>query len=290
MRLRARWRALCSCQRSRNSTRDAKNVEELEPPRNLQENTTLLLHRRRTTARNVRRRAKSNRKHRKTPQFLLIETISKAFDSFAHPDVIPVVRAGHAHVAELFHGPTGSFKDVALSVYGKIVENHLETTRRRVTILNSTTGDTGSAAIRSVLGGTRVRIVVMYPAGKISDIQELQMATVDAPNVKVFRVDGTSDEIDGVVKTLFCDEEFGREQSLGSFSSINVGRLVCQIAHFFYIYLKTCVDVGDEVLVAIPTGGGGHIVTGTIATRMGLPLKFLLATNENDTATRFVSK
>ena len=205
---------------------------------------------------------------------------------FDHPDIIPVEKIGPVHVAEMWHGPTGAFKDLALTVVGRLVEHFLQKRKQTATVFVATSGDTGSAAIHSVMGSENIHIFVLYPRGRISRVQELQMTTVDAPNVTVYSTDGTSDDGDIPVKKLFADAEFVKKHNPVCINSVNVGRVLIQAAHFVYSYLRVCPSVDREVLFCVPTGGMGNITGGYIAYMMGLPVRFLAGVNENDVVCR----
>lgn len=193
---------------------------------------------------------------------------------------------GVFNIAEMWHGPTGAFKDIALSVVGRLVDHFLKKQVKKAHVIVSTSGDTGSAAIHSVLGSKNVNIIVWYPRKRVSRVQELQMTTVDAPNVKVFSADGTSDDIDVPMKSIFADPDFVAKYNLVCFNSVNVARVILQAAHFIYIYLKVCPGVDHEVTFCVPSGGLGNIASGVIAHTMGLPIKFVSAVNENDIVDR----
>ena len=189
-------------------------------------------------------------------------------------------------VAEMWHGPTGAFKDIALPAVGRLADFFLKKSGRKATIVVSTAGDTGSAAIHSVLGSKNINIIVWYPRHDVSRVQELQMTTVDAPNVKVFSADGTCDDNDAVVKCLYSDKEFVSKYNLTSFNSVNIGRVIVQVVHFVYLYLKVCPGVDREVTFCVPSGGMGNSEGGVIARTMGVPLRLVCAVNENDIADR----
>lgn len=218
--------------------------------------------------------------------FFFTGIMDECYAQFSHPEVIPVRKVGPIHVVELWHGPTGAFKDLALSVVGRLADHFLKKQGKRATVLVGTSGDTGSAAIHSVLGSKNIDIVVLYPKGRVTRVQELQMTTVNAPNVKVYSVVGTSDDADIPIKKLFADAEFIKKHTLLSLNSINVGRVLFQAVHFIYTYLRVCPAVDKEVLFSIPSGGLGNITGGYIAYLMGLPIRFLAAVNENDVVHR----
>ena len=127
------------------------------------------------------------------------------FSKSDSPEIIPVSKLGSLLVAELWHGPTGAFKDLALSVVGRLADLFLRKQGKKATVLVGTSGDTGSASIHSVLGSQNVNIIVLYPRGRITCVKELQMTTVNAPNVKVYSLDGTSDHLDIPIKKLFAE-------------------------------------------------------------------------------------
>ena len=205
------------------------------------------------------------------------------YSKFDDPSaVISTVKLGSLVLAELWHGPTGAFKDLSLSVMGKMVDFFLRKRNKRSTILVSTSGDTGSAAIQSVLGSKHIQIVVMYPRHMVSRMQELQMTTVDATNVHVFSVDGSSDDSNGVIASLQADMEFYKEYNITVFNSSNICRILVQSIHFAYLYLKQCPEVDKTITFCVPTGGMGNASSGMFIRSLGLPIKFLLAVNEND--------
>ena len=136
--------------------------------------------------------------------------VAAAYATFDHPDVCPVVELGDLHVLELFWGPTLAFKDVALQLVGRLFDHELAARDQRATIVVATSGDTGSAAIEACVGRDRLDIVVLHPAGRVSDVQRRQMTTVDAPNVHNVAVEGTFDDCQDLVKALFADLELPR--------------------------------------------------------------------------------
>jgi len=128
------------------------------------------------------------------------EVMDGCFSKFDSPEVIPVSKIGSILVAELWHGPTGAFKDLVLSVVGRLADLFLQKQGKKATVLVGTSGDTGGASIHSVLGSQNINIIVLYPRGRVTRIQELQMTTVSAPNVKVYSVDGTLHDLDIPIK------------------------------------------------------------------------------------------
>ena len=158
------------------------------------------------------------------------------------------------NVAEMWHGPTSSFKDLALTAFGRLVDFFLKKNRRKAVVITVTSGDTGSAAVHSVLGSENINIALWYPRNDVTHVQELQMTTIDSPNAKVFAVDGTVDDIDAVVKRLYADREFVSQYNLTTLNSINICRVILQTVHFTYLYLKVCPGQHgsrDNILCAI---------------------------------------
>ncbi|MBI2438815.1 MAG: threonine synthase, partial [Lentisphaerae bacterium] len=217
--------------------------------------------------------------------------ISDSYAAFRHPQVAPVVAVDGVHILELFHGPTLAFKDIALHFLGRLFEYYLARSGRRLNILAATSGDTGSAAIAGVRGRAGLRIFVLYPQGRISPMQELQMTTVPDDNVFCMAVRGSFDDCQNIVKTIFRDLKFRDRYELGAVNSINWARLLAQIVYYFYGVFQVMARTGARaVQVAVPTGNFGDIFAGYLALRMGLPIsRLILATNENDSLAGFFS-
>ncbi len=223
------------------------------------------------------------------PDVDLRNLTNRSYSAFRHPEVTPVVSVNGIHILELFHGPTLSFKDVALQWLGLLFDYWLSKSGQNLNILAATSGDTGSAAIYGVKGRQRMKIFVLYPYGKISPIQELQMTTVPDNNVFCIAVEGSFDDCQNVAKTIFRDLAFKDRCVLGAVNSINWARILAQIVYYFYAAFRVMEQCGAEyVRFAVPTGNFGDIFAGYLACRMGLPVKKLvLASNENDILSRF---
>lgn len=221
----------------------------------------------------------------------LDQLLETAYSKFAHPDIAPIVSLKSGiNIMELFHGKTWSFKDLALSCIGQFLQYFLNRDNKHVTILVGTTGDTGSAAIEAVRGLSSVDMIVMYPDGRVSEVQERQMISVLDDNVHVFNVEGTADDIDIFIKPCFLDTEFAGEHNLCSINSINWARIMIQMVHYFHAYLQLCdEDCSDEVQIIIPTGACGNVTSGIVAQKMGLPIKLVCAVNSNDIVHRMLS-
>lgn len=184
----------------------------------------------------------------------------------------------------MWHGPTGSFKDLALGLLPRLVNFFPEEKGEHATVVVVTSGDTGPAAIHGVLGSDNMHIIVFYPKGRVDRAQELQMSTVDTENVTVYGGEGAiCDDGDTIVNRIITDVELSRKHSLLSLNSSNIGRVLIQAVHYFYTYLKACSSVGDVVLMSVPSGSCGNLASGVLAQKMGLPIKFLVGVNHNDT-------
>lgn len=191
-------------------------------------------------------------------------------------------------------GPTLAFKDLGLQILGQLLQYFLAQDRQNLLVLVGTSGDTGSAAIEAVKGLNNVDIMVLYPLkeyANISLVQELQMTSCNTErNVDVLAVEGTSDDLDVPMEILFRDAEYKREHRLGSINSVNIARVLAQVVHYFYSFLRVCPAAAGMASFFVPTGAAGHISAGVLAVQMGLPAERLCAaTNENDIMHQFIS-
>jgi threonine synthase len=216
----------------------------------------------------------------------LLQMCRDAYATFRHPATVPLVQIGPDQwIMELFHGPTLAFKDVALQLVGRMFDHVLSARSERVMIVGATSGDTGSAAIDGVKGCSNVDIVILYPDGRVSDVQRKQMTTVDAPNVHTVAVEGTFDDCQDLVKAMFNDPAFRHEMNLSAVNSINWARVMAQI-----VYYVAAIDaLGQQPLAfSVPTGNFGNVLAGWIAREMGSPIQSLIVgSNSNDILTRF---
>nr|KAF6445370.1 threonine synthase like 2 [Molossus molossus] len=234
--------------------------------------------------------------------------VQRAFSRFRHRDVVPLSRLRNGlNVLELWHGVTYAFKDLSLCCTAQFLQYFLEKRGTHVTVVVGTSGDTGSAAIESVQGTESVDIVVLLPQGHCTKIQELQMTTAQGENVRVFGVEGNSDELDQPIKALFADEAFVRKHNLMSLNSINWARVLVQMAHHFFAYFRCAPSLDGPLLppveVVVPTGAAGNLAVsslrsrcsllssaGCIAQKMGLPIRLVAAVNRNDVIHRAVQR
>lgn len=196
---------------------------------------------------------------------------------------------------ELFHGPTFAFKDVALQMLGNFFEYFLETGSNggRLAVLGATSGDTGSAAIAGLRGKKGIHCIILFPNGRVSEIQERQMTTVPDSNIHCVAVEGTFDDCQDLVKASFDTPAFRDMVHLGAVNSINWCRVLAQTTYYFWTYLRVTDKHKDikEVHFAVPTGNFGDILAGYYSKLMGLPVgKLIVATNENDILHRFFTK
>ncbi len=223
------------------------------------------------------------------PEDDLAGLVERAYRETFDGGVAPISRVGDLHVLELWHGPTLSFKDVALQMLGNLFEYVLAARGGRLNILAATSGDTGSAAICGVRGRAGINIFVMHPAGRVSPIQERQMTSVLDDNVHNIALAGSFDDCQRIMKTLAGDLEFKREMSLGAVNSVNWARVMAQIVYYFSSSLAVTEQTGAAtVRVCVPTGNFGNILAGWYAVQMGAPIsQLVLATNENDILARF---
>ena len=210
----------------------------------------------------------------------------ESYAGFGHADVAPLREAGSLQVLELFHGPTLAFKDFALQFLGELFSHILLERGQTLNILGATSGDTGSAAIHAMRGRPGIRVLIMFPDGRTSPLQELQMTTVLDNNIFNLAVDGSFDDCQQLLKSVFNDLPFKQTFSLGAVNSVNWARVLAQVVYYFWAWYQ--LRCPAEFDVTVPTGNFGNIFAGYLAKKMGLPLGRLnLATNDNDILARF---
>lgn len=201
----------------------------------------------------------------------------------------PVVRLkDHDYVLELFHGPSLAFKDFGARFMSRIMAYFLKDDEKMLDVLVATSGDTGGAVALGFLGVPNTRVTILYPKGKVSDIQELQLCT-NGQNIHAIEVQGTFDDCQHLVKQAFADEELNTKLRLTSANSINISRLIPQTFYYFNAYAQLLNQGKKKVVFVVPSGNFGNIAAGLLAYKMGLPVKqFIAATNVNDTVPRFL--
>ncbi|KIN73375.1 threonine synthase [Sulfitobacter guttiformis] len=218
------------------------------------------------------------------------DLIAKAYAGFGHASRAPLKELAPNHfLLELFHGPTLAFKDFAMQLIGQMFQLALGRKGERVTIVGATSGDTGSAAIEAFRGLDNVDVVILYPHGRVSEVQRRQMTTPSESNVHALAVDGDFDDCQARLKDMFNDFEFRDGVKLAGVNSINWGRVLAQVVYYF----TSAVSLGApdrKVSFTVPTGNFGDIFAGYIAKKMGLPIEQLIvATNQNDILHRCLS-
>ena len=217
----------------------------------------------------------------------LEEVLNEAYDGFHHPAVVPLTQLGpDSFILELFHGPTLSFKDLAMQVVSRFMNRVLKRRGARATVIGATSGDTGAAAIEAFRGLDAIDIFILHPKGRISDVQRRQMTTALEPNVHNIAVEGTFDDCQAIVKMMFGDRALRERLGLTGVNSINFARILAQIPYYF----TTAVSLGaphQAVAFTVPTGNFGDIFAGYAARAMGLPVqRLVIATNLNDSLPR----
>ena len=212
---------------------------------------------------------------------------AEAYASFDHTAVAPLTQlTPGSFLLELFHGPTLAFKDVAMQLLARLYDHALARQGRRLTIVCATSGDTGGAAVEAFRGRANVRIVVLFPEGRISEAQRRFMTTAGETNVACLAVKGTFDDCQAMLKEMFRDAQFAKAVDLSGVNSINFARIAAQIVYYF----TAAAALGAphrHVAFAVPTGNFGDAYAGYAAHRMGLPVeRILVATNANDILAR----
>ncbi len=224
----------------------------------------------------------------------LMNCIEKAYDKkFDTEEIAPITKAEGAYYLELFHGATIAFKDMALSILPHLLTTSAKknNVKNEIVILTATSGDTGKAAMAGFADVPGTKIIVFYPKGGVSPIQEKQMVTQKGENTFVVGINGNFDEAQSGVKAIFSNKELAEEMNhagyqFSSANSINIGRLVPQVVYYVYAYAKLLangeIEAGEKINVVVPTGNFGNILAAYYAKNMGLPInKFVCASNEN---------
>ncbi|MFL5071629.1 MAG: threonine synthase [Xanthobacteraceae bacterium] len=221
------------------------------------------------------------------PEADLARLAREAYDTFRHPAVVPLVQYGtNCFLAELFHGPTLAFKDLAMQFVARLMSHVLSLRGERATIVGATSGDTGGAAVEAFRGRPQVDVVVLFPHGRISEVQRRMMTTASDDNVHAIAIEGTFDDCQAIVKGLFNHHGFRDRVRLSGVNSINWTRIVAQVVYYF----TAAVTLGSpyrKVAFTVPTGNFGDVLAGYVASRMGLPIdRLVIATNVNDILVR----
>ena len=228
--------------------------------------------------------------------------VDGAYDGkFEAEDVVPLVDAADTHFLELYHGRTAAFKDMALSILPYLLTTAIKKEKEdhKICILTATSGDTGKAALEGFADVEGTEIIVFYPNEGVSEVQERQMVSQEGANTHVFAINGNFDNAQSGVKAIFNDDKIAEELAakgvkLSSANSINIGRLVPQVAYYVYAYIKLvergAIKNGEPMNVVVPTGNFGNILAAYYAYKMGIPVnRFICASNENKVLTDFIN-
>lgn len=206
----------------------------------------------------------------------IADLVATTYRGFRHREVAPIREVGRdRYLLELFWGPTLSFKDYALQLVGGLFDRILAARNASITVLGATSGDTGSAAIEACRDRDAVDIAILYPDGRVSEVQRRQMTTVPASNVRAVAVEGTFDDCQDLVKATFADATLRDRFSLAAVNSINWARIVGQAAYYAYVGVR----LGRPFSVAVPTGNFGNVFAAYVARRAGVPIRRLMVGN-----------
>lgn len=221
------------------------------------------------------------------PRARLQQMVEEAYAGFAHDEVTPLTDLGDGqYFLELYHGPTLAFKDVAMQLLARLMDDALMRRGARATIIGATSGDTGGAAIEAFRNREAVDIFILFPDGRVSDVQRKQMTTPTDANVHTLSVAGTFDDCQALVKGMFNDAPFRKEMALAGVNSINWARVMAQITYYFVAASRLGAPE-KPVAFSVPTGNFGDIFAGYVAAQMGLPIaQLMIATNVNDILAR----
>ena len=217
------------------------------------------------------------------------EIIENSYKSFREKNVVIIKKIGKLNLLELFHGPTLAFKDIAMQVIGNMYEKILKKNNLKINIVVATSGDTGAAAISAIKDRNNMKIFVLHPKDKISEVQRKFMTTVDSKNVFNIALEGNFDECQKFVKSMFSDKNFSSSIKMSGVNSINWSRIAIQVVYYFFSYFKIAKE-GKQINFSVPTGNFGDIYAGYVAKKMGLPInKLIIATNNNDILKRVLN-
>ncbi len=219
----------------------------------------------------------------------LSKIIDKSYSVFRKQNVVELVKIGDRSVLELFHGPTLAFKDIAMQLLGNFYEYYLSNKNEKINIVVATSGDTGAAAIDAIKGKENINIFVLHPNNRISPVQRKLMTTSKEKNVFNIAINGSFDDCQNLVKSMFTDKAFANEIKISGVNSINWARIIAQSVYYFYSYFLI-KDNDEPINFSVPTGNFGDVYAGYLAKKIGLPInKFIVATNQNDILHRAIA-
>ena len=218
------------------------------------------------------------------PPETLRALVNASYTRFADPGIAPLKSLGeNLYVLELFHGPTLAFKDFALQLLGNLYGHQCAARRQSINVFGATSGDTGAAAIHGLLGKPGTAIFILYPDGRVSPLQERQMACTGADHVFAMAVDGSFDDAQTALKEIFGDQEFRTRHRLSAVNSVNIARVLAQCVYYLWAWLRLPRGERSEVEFVVPTGNFGNVLAGWWLRAMGVPIRgFKVATNQND--------
>jgi threonine synthase len=218
------------------------------------------------------------------PDVELKALVDGAYTHFDTPEIVPMPGlSADIRVLELFHGPTLAFKDIALQLLGRIYARQCAVRDETINVLGATSGDTGAAAIHGMMGQPGAAIFILYPDGRVSPLQERQMACTGAKNVFALAVDGSFDAAQTALKDVFGDTAFAARHRLSAVNSINIARILAQCVYYLYAWLRLDDHSRRMAEFVVPTGNFGNVLAGWMLQKMGVPIRgFRVATNQND--------
>jgi len=226
------------------------------------------------------------------PAETLQPIVAASYARFSHPQIAPLRSLAPNHqVLELFHGPTLAFKDFGLQLLGNLYAHQCRVRRQSLNVLGATSGDTGAAAIYGLLGRLGIGMFILYPDGRVSPLQERQMACTGDPHVFALALDGSFDDAQAVLKKILGDEAFRNRHRLSAVNSINLARILAQSVYYLHAWLRLPAAERATVEFVVPTGNFGNVLAGWMLRKMGVPIRgFKVATNQNDILYRFFTK
>src|ERR1043166_6710448 len=218
------------------------------------------------------------------PADVLRQLVDASYTRFTDPAIAPLkLLAKNLYVLELFHGPTLAFKDFALQLLGNLYAHQCQVRKETINVLGATSGDTGAAAIHGLIGRPGTAIFILYPDGRVSPLQERQMACTGAGNVFALAVDGTFDDAQATLKEILGDQAFRTSHRLSAVNSINLARVIAQCVYYLYAWLRLPASERVNVEFVVPTGNFGNVLAGWMLQKMGVPIRgFRVATNQKD--------
>jgi len=215
--------------------------------------------------------------------------VDNSYKDFRAEDVVMIKKLKKMNLLELFHGPTLAFKDIAMQIIGNMYEQILEKNNLKINIIVATSGDTGAAAAAAIKNRKNMKIFVLHPENKISEIQRKFMTTINSDNLFNIALAGNFDDCQKFVKLMFSDKVFRHKINMSGVNSINWARIIFQIVYYFFCYFKIAKNY-EKINFSVPTGNFGDIYAGYIAKKMGLPInKLIIATNKNDILKRAIN-